>query len=108
MTETQGDYLVTDEDDVLWLMKRLLDSQWFDEWLTSDGVRFSRSQVREALQPVGGQPYFYDMRKQTDDAPSYWLSYKAYIPIVNAFAVNALTIGLTCGEIQALWNWSKP
>ena len=92
MTEIQGDNLVFEPP--------IMFGWGFVSFLT-------RSQVREALKPVEGQAYFYVVGDNPYE-PSYILE-RRVLPDEAAelrVAVNALTIGLTCGELRELYEWS--
>jgi len=118
MTEIQGDWLVTDQEDVIWAMRwhkmRVFATEidweeWYEEWasIPETVASYAPAQVRQALKPVAGQAYFYVVGDNPYE-PSYILE-RRVLPDEAAelrVAVNALTIGLTCGELRRLYEWA--
>ena len=76
--------------------------------------RLSKAEVREALKPVKGKAYFWVKNTDhNDDAPEYFLieddewDEEIAAATQTLFAVNALTIGKTCGGLRELIAWAE-
>ena len=117
MTEIEGDYLVADDFFVDAAIGGFGLAAHIYE-LAGQGKaihgQYTRAQVREALKPVKGKAYFWVKNTDhNDDAPEYFLieddewDEEIAAATQTLFAVNALTIGKTCGGLRELIAWSE-